>query len=65
MSSITDREKEIISWIAEGKTAPEIGMILGRSEHTIRTHTRRISEKLDVMNCAQLVAKALRGKIIE
>lgn len=65
MSEITGREKEIIVWVAEGKTAPEIGIILGRSEHTIRKHVLNISEKLDVVNIAHLVAKALRSGIIQ
>lgn len=64
MIKITLREKEIISWVAEGKTALEIGVILGRSEHTIRKHVRNISEKLEVMNSAHLVAKAMRRGII-
>jgi DNA-binding CsgD family transcriptional regulator len=43
--SLTDREREILQWIAQGKTNHEIATILGRSLFTVKNQVRRILEK--------------------
>lgn len=62
---VTAREKEIMLWLAEGKTKFETAIILGITEDTVNTHTTNARLKLDAVNSIQLVAKALRSKIIE
>jgi transcriptional regulator EpsA len=53
----TDREFEILNWIALGKTNPEIASILEISLFTVKNHIQCIFRKLNVSNRAQAVAK--------
>jgi DNA-binding CsgD family transcriptional regulator len=46
-----------MSWVAMGKTNPEIGCILEISEFTVKNHLKSVYTKLDVTNRAQAVAK--------
>ena len=62
---LTKREIEILKWIADGKTADEISMILGIAHHTITTHKTAMMHKLDVYNAPALVAAAFRRGILE
>lgn len=54
---LSDREAEILNWVAAGKTNAEIGMILDISSFTVKNHMQRVFKKLDVMNRAQAVGK--------
>jgi transcriptional regulator EpsA len=54
---LSERELEVMQWVAAGKTNPEIGAILDLSEFTIKNHLKRIFVKLDVMNRAQAVGR--------
>lgn len=47
---LSKREAEIMLWVAEGKTNEEIGLILGISRATVRTHLQNIFPKLGVEN---------------
>ena len=44
------RETEILGWVAQGKTNPEIGMILGISHRTVQKHLERIYSCLGIEN---------------
>lgn len=55
--SLSERERQIMTWVAMGKTNPEIGCILRISEFTVKNHLKSIFGKLDVSNRAQAVAK--------
>ena len=46
IAALTDREREVLAWAAEGKTAWEIGCILNRSQRTIETHFKMACKKL-------------------
>lgn len=54
---LTERETEILCWVAKGKTNPEIGSILSISTFTVKNHMQRVFKKLDVLNRAQAVNK--------
>ncbi len=54
---LSERERQIMSWVAMGKTNPEIGCILHISEFTVKNHLKSVYTKLDVTNRAQAVAK--------
>lgn len=56
---LTAREREILRWTMEGKSAWAIGQILGISEHTVNFHAKNLFRKLDVANKHQAVVKAL------
>jgi len=60
ISQLSERERQIMVWVAMGKTNPEIGMILDISEFTVKNHMKSIFSKLDVTNRAQAVAKLER-----
>ena len=50
---LSRREAEVLFWIAQGKTNPEIAVILGIARRTVATHVEHILAKLTVENrCA-------------
>ena len=55
---LTSREKEVLRWTAEGKTAYEIGQILSVSERTVNFHINNIVIKFDASNKTQAAVKA-------
>ena len=56
-STLTERELEIIGWIAHGKTSRQIAEILVLSPYTVRKHVENILEKLDVRTRSAAVAR--------
>jgi LuxR family quorum sensing-dependent transcriptional regulator len=63
-TSLTTREREVLNWIASGKSAWEIGEILAISKRTVDEHTQAALRKLGAANRAQAVAIAMRDRII-
>jgi len=61
---LTDREKEILQLLAEGKSNKEVAATLDLSPNTVETHRTRIMQKLDLHNSADIVLYAVRKKII-
>lgn len=61
---LTERELDVVRWSATGKTSAEIGVILSLSDHTINAYMNNALKKLDCVNRTQLVAKALRMRLI-
>ncbi|TAN07852.1 MAG: LuxR family transcriptional regulator [Rhodanobacteraceae bacterium] len=61
---LTEREREVLRWGADGKTADETGTILGITERTVTYHVTLAMCKLGVTNKTQAVAKALLLKLI-
>ena len=59
------RERETLTLIAEGLSAPEIGRLLHLSTATVKTHLRHIYEKLGVSERAAAVAEAMRRGLLE
>ena len=45
---LTEREAEVLYWVAQGKTSPEIALILGMALKTVKKHLQRVFEKLGV-----------------
>jgi DNA-binding CsgD family transcriptional regulator len=62
---ITPRELECLRWTAEGKTAWEVGQILGISAQTAARHLSNVTRKLECVNKHQAVVRALRLKLID
>jgi DNA-binding NarL/FixJ family response regulator len=56
---LTTREMEVLTWIAQGKTNHEIGVILSACTGTICKHVEHILRKLDVKNRTAAAAIAL------
>jgi DNA-binding NarL/FixJ family response regulator len=59
-SVLTPREREILSFIAAGKTNREISEALFIAENTVKNHLKNILEKLRLSNRVQLAAFAVR-----
>ena len=57
---LTDREKEILRWVAAGLQNKEIAHNLGISLATVRNHIHNILEKLDVHSKLEAVSLAFR-----
>jgi LuxR family quorum-sensing system transcriptional regulator SinR len=63
-ADLTRREREILFWIANGKSYWETAQILGIAEGTVRIHLSSIRKKLDASNTTNAVAKALFARKI-
>ena len=64
-SRITDREREIVQLLAEGKSSKEIATMLGISVRTVETHRAAIMKKLGLKSFSELIRYAIRNKIVE
>ena len=52
--TLTDREREVVTWVMRGRTNKEIAMQLAISEKTVKSHLRNIFPKLKVSRRTQL-----------
>ena len=57
---LTNREREVLQLVAEGKTTKEIAEMLNLSTKTIDSHREHIMEKLGIRNIAGLTKYAIR-----
>ncbi len=62
--ALTAREVQVLEAVADGKSNKEIAAAIGIAEDTVKTHLRRLFEKLGASDRAQAVAIALRQRII-
>lgn len=62
---LTTREREVLQWIAEGKTNKEIATGLGLSVYTVEAHRGRVMEKLNLHSTGELVRFAVRNGLID
>jgi DNA-binding NarL/FixJ family response regulator len=62
---LSDRERQVLQLVAEGKTTKEIATLLGISVNTAESHRSNLMEKLDIHDTAGLVRYALRHGVIE
>ena len=63
--NLTDREKEILTMVAEGYTNREIAEALFISVKTVETHKSNIMEKLNLHKRAELVRYAIRKGMLQ
>jgi two-component system, NarL family, response regulator NreC len=61
---LTDREKEVLQLLAQGKSNKEAAQVLNLSPHTVETHRMHFMQKLELHNTAEIVIYAMRKKII-
>lgn len=62
--SLSERENEIITLIAEGQTNEQIAELLFLSKHTVNTHRKNIMAKLGVKNTAGIVMYAVKTGLV-
>jgi len=62
--SLTAREAEVLTWVARGKSAWEVGEILHIAKRTVDEHVQTAVRKLGAVNRTHAVAIAVRDSII-
>jgi DNA-binding NarL/FixJ family response regulator len=62
---LSDRERQVLQLVAEGKTTKEIASLLGITVNTAESHRTNLMEKLDIHDTAGLVRYALRNGVIQ
>ena len=62
--ALSPRELEVLRWTMDGKTAWEVGRILGIAEDTVARHAHRATRKLECSSKHHAVVKALRLGLI-
>jgi len=63
--ALNDREVEVLTWVARGKTSVEIGGILGLTKRTVDFHIDNARGKLGAATRSEAVIKATSGRLIE
>lgn len=61
---LTDREKEVLQLLAEGRSNKEVAAVLGIGVSTIETHRMNLMQKLNLHSTAEIVLYAVRKRII-
>jgi DNA-binding CsgD family transcriptional regulator len=61
---LTEREKQILTYIAEGNTNIQISELLSIAENTVKTHRKNIKRKLEMVSTADLVKFAQKAGLI-
>jgi DNA-binding CsgD family transcriptional regulator len=64
-SILTNREKEVLNWLKQGKSSWDISVILGISERTVNFHVHNIMQKLEAVNRTQAIAVATSMGLID
>lgn len=61
---LSERERECLFWVSEGKTTDEVSVILGVAANTVNSYITHAMQKLSASNRPMAVATAIRGGII-
>lgn len=61
---LSDRERECLFWVSEGKTTDEVSVILGVSSNTVNSYITHAIQKFAASNRAMAIATAIRNGII-
>ncbi|GAA2650691.1 response regulator transcription factor [Nonomuraea recticatena] len=64
VDTLTPRERELVAWVATGRSNEEIAKELVISRDTVRTHVSRAMVKLHARDRAQLVVFAMRAGLV-
>lgn len=62
---LTDREKEVLQLLAEGRSNKEVATLLDVGLSTVETHRANFMEKLNLHNTAEIVLYAVRKGIVD
>ena len=61
---LTEREKEVLQLLAEGKSNKEAAGLLNVSLYTVETHRSRLMQKLNLHNTGEIVLYAVRKNLV-
>jgi DNA-binding NarL/FixJ family response regulator len=62
---LTDRERQIVQMLAEGKSNKEVASVLSISVKTVETHRATVMRKLGINSIVELVRYAIRNQLVE
>jgi two-component system, NarL family, response regulator len=62
---LSKRERQVLEYIANGRSNKEIGQILYISEHTVKTHVKSILTKLDAIGRTEAIAVGIQRGLIK
>jgi DNA-binding NarL/FixJ family response regulator len=65
LEGLTSREREVLTWIARGKTNKEIGIELAISPRTVESHRDSLINKLGIRSVAELTRFAMESGLID
>ena len=65
LPALTTREREVMQWTAQGKSAWAVGQLLSMSEHTVNFHIRNVMRKLDVGTKHQAVLRLVEAGVLD
>jgi LuxR family quorum sensing-dependent transcriptional regulator len=63
--ALTPREREVLGWVARGKSAQDVADILAIAKRTVDEHVQSAVRKLGAENRTHAVAIAVRERLIE
>jgi len=61
---LTDREKEVLQLLAEGRSNKEVAAVLDVGVSTVETHRANLMQKLNLHSTAEIVLYAVRKRLI-
>ena len=62
---LSKRERQVLEYIANGRSNKEIGQILYMSEHTVKTHVKSFLTKLDAIGRTEAIAVGIKRGLIK
>ena len=62
---LTEREREVLQLLAEGRSNKEVAAVLNLSLSTVETHRTNMMQKLNLHSAAEIVLYAVRKKLIQ
>jgi len=65
VAALTQRQREVLQLLAEGRSAKEIASTLGLSTRTVEDHKYRLMESLDIENSAELIHFAIKHGLVQ
>ncbi len=63
LQALSNREREVLHWVSQGKSNEEIGLILDISHNTVKNHLKRVFSKLGVSARSQAVRLYMGGLV--
>jgi len=62
--TLTERERECLTWVATGRTAAQVAATLALSEATVIYHLSKVRRKLEAANSRHAISKAISLRLI-